>query len=573
MKRILLIFLSAVSGLIFPLLSKGAEADKFLMHLDSLIESQPQLEESRSRSVRELWKQRNSATTEEDRYWANNRLYEAYYIHNADSAMSYVDENMVLARDHNDTERLNDLKIKKAFLYIASGMLNQAQDLLKSIDSSTLPHSLKKDYYGQMIYLYGLLGNYAGISSENQGWNHYYDIEQTYKDSLLTILTPEDNGYLWYKGWSAQGLPREGQDSVMTLLRNAVDNSDLNSREDAQIAYVLAVLYREAGNSDKYLEYMAKSAIADVKIGNREIASLQELAKNRFLAGDINRAYDYIEYCLDAALKYPNRVRALTLLPIQNEINGVYQQRLRDQETRTRGFLIAVCVLAAILAGAITLIFVQLRKLKHSNRNILDANELLHLRNEELEETRKELGATNTRLKELNEKLSVANENLREVNYVKEEYVGYVFSICSLYIKKMEDLRRSINMKAKKKLWKEIEEQTTHHQTLAKEELKEFYENFDSIFLHIYPDFVSDFNSLLLPEEKILLKEGERLNTDLRIYALVRLGITDSVKIAEFLHVSPQTVYNYRFKTRNKAAVPKENFAEMVKNLGKVNLQ
>ena len=493
MKRILLIFLSAVSGLIFPLLSKGAEADKFLMHLDSLIESQPQLEESRSRSVRELWKQRNSAATEEDRYWANNRLYEAYYIHSADSAMRYVDENMVLARDHNDAERLNDLKIKKAFLYIASGMLNQAQDLLKSIDSSTLPHSLKKDYYGQMIYLYGLLGNYAGISSENQGWNHYYDIEQTYKDSLLTILTPEDNGYLWYKGWSAQGLPREGQDSVMALLRNAVDNSDLNSREDAQIAYVLAVLYREAGNSDKYLEYMAKSAIADVKIGNREIASLQELAKNRFLAGDINRAYDYIEYCLDAALKYPNRVRALTLLPIQNEINGVYQQRLRDQETRTRGFLIAVCVLAAILAGAITLIFVQLRKLKHSNRNILDANELLHLRNEELEETRKELGATNTRLKELNEKLSVANENLREVNYVKEEYVGYVFSICSLYIKKMEDLRRSINMKAKKKLWKEIEEQTTHHQTLAKEELKEFYENFDSIFLHIYPDFVSDF--------------------------------------------------------------------------------
>ena len=100
--------------------------------------------------------------------------------------------------------------------------------------------------------------------------------------------------------------------------------------------------------------------------------------------------------------------------------------------------------------------------------------------------------------------------------------------------------------------------------------LKEFYHSFDAIFLHVYPDFVEDFNSLLRPEERIVLKEGELLNTELRIYALVRLGISDSVKIAEFLHCSPQTVYNNRLKTRNKAVIPKEKFADTVRSLGKM---
>ena len=97
-----------------------------------------------------------------------------------------------------------------------------------------------------------------------------------------------------------------------------------------------------------------------------------------------------------------------------------------------------------------------------------------------------------------------------------------------------------------------------------------YYKNFDAIFLHVYPSFVSDFNELLLPEERIVLKEGELLNTELRIYALVRLGINDSVKIAELLHCSPQTVYNNRLKVRNKASVPKEQFAETVRLLGKM---
>lgn len=168
----------------------------------------------------------------------------------------------------------------------------------------------------------------------------------------------------------------------------------------------------------------------------------------------------------------------------------------------------------------------------------------------------------------MNEQLRDTNNQLRESNYVKEEYIGYVFSICSNYISKLDEYRKNINRKLKANQLEDVKALTDTH-SMAQNELKEFYHNFDAIFLHIYPDFVSDFNALLHPDEQIVLKDGELLNTELRIYALVRLGITDSVKIAEFLHYSPQTVYNNRLKTRNKAIIPREEFAAVVRSLGR----
>ena len=179
------------------------------------------------------------------------------------------------------------------------------------------------------------------------------------------------------------------------------------------------------------------------------------------------------------------------------------------------------------------------------------------------------LGKVNGELSEINEKLKVSNDELLESNYVKEEYIGYVFSICSSYITKLEEYRKNISRKLKAGQIDDIISLTSST-TMVQSELKEFYHSFDAIFLHVYPNFVEDFNTLLRPEERIVLKEGELLNTELRIYALVRLGINDSVKIAEFLHCSPQTVYNNRLRTRNKGIIPKEEFAEKVRSLGKM---
>ena len=155
------------------------------------------------------------------------------------------------------------------------------------------------------------------------------------------------------------------------------------------------------------------------------------------------------------------------------------------------------------------------------------------------------------------------------IQYFSQKTCRRSFSICSSYISKLEEYRKNVNRKLKTGQVEELKSWSAST-SIVQSELKEFYHSFDAIFLHVYPDFVDDFNALLRPEERVVLKEGELLNTELRIYALVRLGINDSVKIAEFLHCSPQTVYNNRLRTRNKAVIPKENFAEVVRSLGKM---
>lgn len=356
---------------------------------------------------------------------------------------------------------------------------------------------------------------------------------------------------------------------VKKELLEEVAASRLETRRDAMNAYILACLYREGGQQDAYLKYMALSAMADVRTANKDIASLEELAKALFELGDIDRAYIYINYCLQNAQLYRNRVRVVGISEVQDAIHQAYLERNRMQEARLHVFLIVVSVLSVVLLVAILYIYRQMKHLSNSRTKLNEVNHLLNKHVDELSQAHTRLAEVNEQLQSLNRQLKEANCQLRESNYVKEEYIGYVFAICSNYISKLDEFRKNINRKIKVKQFEDIKV-LTDTPAMAQTELKEFYHNFDAIFLHVYPDFVNDFNALLQPDERIMLKEGELLNTELRIYALVRLGINDSIKIAEFLHCSPQTVYNYRLKTRNKAIIPKEEFADTVRSLGKM---
>lgn len=244
-------------------------------------------------------------------------------------------------------------------------------------------------------------------------------------------------------------------------------------------------------------------------------------------------------------------MRVVGISAVQDTIHQIYQERNQRQEARLRMYLVLVSVLSLISLFAFLYIYKQMKRLKQSRQQLNEANNRLNKHVEELSKMHGQVAETNVQLTSLNEQLRDTNNQLRESNYVKEEYIGYVFSICSNYISKLDEYRKNINRKLKANQLEDVKALTDTH-SMAQNELKEFYHNFDAIFLHIYPDFVSDFNALLHPDEQIVLKDGELLNTELRIYALVRLGITDSVKIAEFLHYSPQTVYNNRLKTRNK---------------------
>ncbi|MCS2583799.1 DUF6377 domain-containing protein [Bacteroides sp. BFG-551] len=445
-------------------------------------------------------------------------------------------------------------------------MLKEALDELRNVSSQLLTPELKVEYYGQLMYLYSHFRQYSGDNNTNirEG---YYEKEKAYKDSIYAYITPQDPFYLWYKGWKFTGTTET--ESIKKELLNEVERSSLETRRDAMNAYILACLYQDSNQQNEYLKYMIYSAMADVKTANKDIASLEELSKTLYELNDIDRAYTYINYCLQNAQLYRNRVRVIGISETQDAIHRAYQERNIRQEARLHTFLFLVSILSIILLIAILYIYMQMKRLAYSRSQLNESNQLLNKHVDELSETHQLLEKANGQLQSLNEQLKETNAQLRESNYVKEEYIGYVFSICSNYISKLDEFRKSINRKMKAKQFDDIKE-LTDSPIMAQNELKELYHNFDAIFLHVYPNFVEDFNALLHPDEQILLKDGELLNTELRIYALVRPGINDSVKIAEFLHCSPQTVYNNRLKTRNKAIVPKDEFANTVKSPGKM---
>ena len=518
--------------------------------------------------IRMLQKQFNNQVSIAESFHVNKLFYEEYYVYNADSAMAYADKNLDIALQLKRKDWEYVWKINKSFLLSATGLLKEAEDELKSVPVKELSGDVLTDYYGQMVYLWSHFGQYTGSQSEDVQ-RSYLDKERMYRDSVYSVVKPSHPLYLWYKGCYFQYQGEDEMRKVIPELTQVLDSASLETRYDAMNAYILGSIYRDLGDMDNYMKYLAYSSMADITSCNKDIASLEELGTYLFSLGDIDRAYSYINYCLQNALFYNNRVRIMGISGIIGQINGMYHEHMRQQGERVRSYLVIVSVLSVVLLLSIIYIYYKLRQLAASRSKLREMNGELNRHVYDLSEAQKQLKEVNDKLQSLNVELKDVNAQLRESNYVKEEYIGYVFSICSNYINKLDEYRKNINRKIKTNQIDEVKAMTDRP-TMAQKELKEFYKNFDAIFLHVYPSFVSDFNELLLPEERIVLKEGELLNTELRIYALVRLGINDSVKIAEFLHCSPQTVYNNRLKVRNKAIVPKEQFAETVRLLGKM---
>lgn len=568
MRYILLIISFLFCLPIYSEVSYSRELEEIFSKLDEMILRREEYQEMKEERIRMLQKQFNNQVSIEESFYVNKLFYEEFYVYNADSAMAYADKNLDIALQLKRKDWEYVWKINKSFLLSATGLLKEAEDELKSVPVKELSGDVLTDYYGQMVYLWSHFGQYTGSQSENVQ-RSYLDKERMYRDSVYSVVKPSHPLYLWYKGCYFQYQGEDEMRKVIPELTQVLDSASLETRYDAMNAYILGSIYRDLGDMDNYMKYLAYSSMADITSCNKDIASLEELGTFLFSLGDIDRAYSYINYCLQNALFYNNRVRIMGISGIIDQINGVYQEHMRQQGERVRSYLVIVSVLSVVLLLSIIYIYYKLRQLATSRSKLREMNGELNRHVYDLSEAQKQLKEVNDKLQALNVELKDVNAQLRESNYVKEEYIGYVFSICSNYINKLDEYRKNINRKIKTNQIDEVKAMTDRP-TMAQKELKEFYKNFDAIFLHVYPSFVSDFNELLLPEERIVLKEGELLNTELRIYALVRLGINDSVKIAEFLHCSPQTVYNNRLKVRNKAIVPKEQFAETVRLLGKM---
>ena len=530
------------------------ENRKLLHSLDSLLEQQDLFVRVKEERIKQLKMQYSRVKDVKELYAMNRMVYLEYRVYDADSALHYI---------NNRTWEVVSL-LEQSFVLTSSGLLTEALKAVSDIQPEELPQNLRSEYFGRLCTLYSRLRDYS--SENSQLSEHYNNLQKAFRDSVYLTATPDELRYWNCRAWLYLGTPEI--EPVKQAFEENKQTLSNDSRKYSIATYNLSAIYRSENNDSKYLENLILSAMADIRSVNGDIGSLQEIAEYLFKHGEIDRAYNYILYCSQKAMLFHNRVRIVKMSHLQNQIYKAYQEQSRTQQKRLQASLIAVSFLFLVLIGAFLFIRKQMHRLKEANLKLDSTNQKLSVNMDALSTAHQRLEEVNMQLKDLNTQLQEVNDQLRESNYVKEEYIGYVFNICSTYISKLEEFRKNINRKLKVGQIEDVKAMTDSSAT-ASNELKEFYQNFDTIFLHLYPDFVGDFNALLLPEERIELKEGELLNTELRIHALIRLGITDSVKIADFLHCSAQTVYNNRLRTRNKSIIPKEDFINAVKKLGK----
>jgi hypothetical protein len=541
------------------------ENRKLLHSLDSLLEQQDLFVRVKEERIMQLKMQYSRVKDVEELYTMNRMVYLEYRVYDADSALHYINKNIQLAQQTNNRTWEVVSLLEQSFVLTSTGLLTEALKAVSDIRPDELPQNLRSEYFGRLCTLYSRLRDY---SSENAHLSEYYDnLQRAFLDSVYLTATPDELRY-----WNCRAWLYKGTSEIEPVKQAFEENKQVlpdDSRKYSIAIYNLSVIYRSENNESKYLENLILSAMADIRSVNGDIGSLQEIAEYLFNKhGEIERAYNYILYCSQKAMLFHNRVRIVKMFHLQNQIYKAYQEQNHLQQKRLQASFIAVSLLFLVLIGAFLFIRKQMRRLKETNLTLDNTNQKLSVNMDALSIAHQRLEEVNIQLKDLNTQLQEVNDQLRESNYVKEEYIGYVFNICSTYISKQEEFRKNINRKLKVGQIEDVKVMTDSSAT-ASNELKEFYQNFDTIFLHLYPDFVEDFNALLLPKERIELKEGELLNTELRIHALIRLGITDSVKIADFLHCSTQTVYNNRLRTRNKSIIPKEEFINAVKKLGK----
>ena len=540
------------------------ENRKLLHSLDSLLEQQDLFVRVKEERIKQLKMQYSRVKDVKELYAMNRMVYLEYRVYDADSALHYINKNIQLAQQTNNRTWEVVSLLEQSFVLTSSGLLTEALKAVSDIQPEELPQNLRSEYFGRLCTLYSRLRDYS--SENSQLSEHYNNLQKAFRDSVYLTATPDELRYWNCRAWLYLGTPEI--EPVKQAFEENKQTLSNDSRKYSIATYNLSAIYRSENNDSKYLENLILSAMADIRSVNGDIGSLQEIAEYLFKHGEIDRAYNYILYCSQKAMLFHNRVRIVKMSHLQNQIYKAYQEQSRTQQKRLQASLIAVSFLFLVLIGAFLFIRKQMRRLKEANLKLDSTNQKLSVNMDALSTAHQRLEEANMQLKDLNTQLQEVNDQLRESNYVKEEYIGYVFNICSTYISKLEEFRKNINRKLKVGQIEDVKAMTDSSAT-ASNELKEFYQNFDTIFLHLYPDFVGDFNALLLPEERIELKEGELLNTELRIHALIRLGITDSVKIADFLHCSAQTVYNNRLRTRNKSIIPKEDFINAVKKLGK----
>lgn len=540
MRQLLIILL-----LNLPLLSifgTGVRTDSLLNELDRTIKNRPQYAEVKELRIDSLKKELVRSKNIEDSYKIYHRLYREYRNYNMDSAYFMATRKLDIAQTLNNEQYEYTANLNIAEILGIMGMYKEAFDIAGQIDRRKLEKDQLPYYYHLYHSTYSLL--YENSLSQNEK-NHYKHLVSLYKDSLLQVNDPQTLGYSLIKNGKLVELGK--YDDALSLMTKCYSENKNNESLIGTLAYGLSDIYEKLGNTEEQKKYLAMSAISDLRKAVKSYISLRKLAIILYKEGDLDRAYAYIKCSMEDATFCKARFRTLEISETLPIIVAAYDKKAIQEKNSLKKYLVLISVLSVILIISLIYIYKQLKKLSQARKRVRDMYQ---------------------EVKQMNEDLITLNTQLSESNLVKEEYIGSVFNLCSSYIDKMEAYRIDLHRKLTAGQIKETL-RITGSTSFVNDELKDFFRNFDAIFLNIYPNFVEEFNSLLLDGEQIYPRSGDILTPELRVFALVRLGISESSKIANFLHYSPQTVYNYKLKVKNKLAVSKEEFSKKIGQIGK----
>ncbi|MBN2805624.1 MAG: hypothetical protein JXR22_03120 [Prolixibacteraceae bacterium] len=456
-------------------------------------------------------------------------LLNEYQSFSYDSAFRYVCLLNRLAYASGEEQKIARSKIRMGFTLLSSGLFKESLDTLHHLSTFHLPDSLKEEYFNVLARAYFDLADY---NNDDFFSREYRKQGIIYLDSAIGLI-PENSS----KYWAALGLRRMKADDYSgsaDAFNFLISKFDISDHTYAIATSSLGYLYSLLGRTDESIDMLIRAAIADIRSSTRETVALRNLAVHLFNKGDINRAYRYIKIALDDATNYNARHRKVEVGSVLPIIEGERLTTVERQRKQLLNYSFILSMLSVLVLSFFFIIFVQYRKL-NKIRNVLQN--------------------TNNNLREI-------NQSLEEANKIKQEYIGYFFSVNSEYIDKMEEFRKSIHRKIAAKQYSDLDNIIRNSD--LKKERENLYLNFDKIFLKIFPGFITEFNKLFKVEDRIIPGNDELLNTDLRIFALIRLGITDNEKISKFLNYSVNTIYTYKTKIKNKAMVDRDTFEQKI---------
>ena len=536
MPRLIVFFLSFVFG------CSTAFADNYwLDRLDEAIQERKQVQKQKERKLSVLLKTVNSLNDGKAKLHITDSLYKEYFTFRYDSAMAWAE------REKNLAERLGDdyyrqlAIIHQAYLCALGGYYAEGEHNLQMLDTVKLNHQLRYEYHMARFWLYMFCDQY----SSNKSLKPVY--RQKMKESLMAALNLADKQspeYLYLEG-QMYAIVRKDQKTAFRVRSNLIRRLPVRSKLYASTAYDLAWYYKSQANKGKYVEWCCRAAISDMLTPLKENLAIQELAMYVFEKGDnIDRATRYIYVAMEDAQFFGDRLRILEIAHKFPTILSAYTEKIQGQKSRISFGLVLLAILSIIVL--LSLIFIKKQ------------NNLLSLHKLRLERMNNKLERTNGQLQE-------SNEKLEDTNRKREGLAQLYIDLCAKYIDKLKKYQTLVKRKIKTNQSQDLLTMITSSR-ISEEDAATFIHRFDRAFLDLYPSFITEFNGLLLPSAQISVSLPHELTPELRIYALMRLGVKGNQEIADLLFLSLQTIYNYRSMMKGRA-IHKETFEEDVRKL------